>query len=241
MLRNAGESALAAQLAEIEQALDSGSYRAGTWEEFLVAAHTAPPAERARLETAVTRVSDRLHGRRAPRVLSPERGLALEALAACGGFSLLGAGAASESRLLLLAAAAVLATALQPLLKTSTGLALGLPYSYAYLLKGEPRFKLQFGAYLAAPVWKRVLLHGTGTLGSPLACLVVAGVARGSSPGLALVLLCLALAHLAFQALLALLAFAGRRRVPLLGLLRLTSAGAAGWELRLARQAARTS
>lgn len=227
------------QLASIEAALDGGSYRPGAWQRFVDALSAAPALERARLEAGVTRVSDKLHRRRTARVVSLERGLAFEVLGACAGLALLAWGAATGATLALVAAAAVLATALQPLLKVSTGLALGVRYAYAYLRRGEPRFKLQFGSYLAAPAWRRALLHGSGTLGSPLAWLLVSVVAAPSSPTLARVLLWLFAGHLLFQAGISLLAAAGLRRLPLLGLLRLTSAGAAGWELRQALGGAR--
>ena len=223
---------LAAQLAEIETALDAESYRPGPWERFLRDARSAPEEQRRALEAAITRVGDKLHLRKQPRTLPPEVGLALEALGACAGLILLAAGAATGAAWILGSAAAVLAVALQPLLKTSMGLALGIHYSYAYLWKGEPRFKLQFGSYLAAPVRRRALLHLSGTLGTPLAWLVVGSVARPSSPTLASVLLWLFAGHLLFQAVLFGLAVAGVQRIPFFGPLRLTSPGAAGWEVR---------
>lgn len=223
---------LEAQLAEIEASLDAGSYRPGPWERWLHEARSAPPEQRRLLEASISRVSDKLHQRKRPRTLPAEVGLALEALGACAGLLLLATGAATRSALVLCVAAAVLAVALQPLLKTSTGLVLGFHYSYAYLWKGEPRFKLQFGSYLAAPVWRRALLHLSGTLGTPLAWLVVSAVARPSSPTLASVLLWLFAAHMLFQAALFALAVGGRRRIPGFGPLRLTSPGAAGVEIR---------
>ena len=231
-------SDLETRLSEIEGALEAGSYRPGPWQRFLEEVSAAPAEERRRLEEAATRVGDKLHRRTVPRVVTLERGLAFEVLGACAGLALLAAGAATGAALLLVASAALLATALQPLLKVSTGLALGVRYSYAYLKRGEPRFKLQYGSYLAAPPWRRVLLHASGTLGSPFAWLLVSGVAQPSSPTLARVLLWLFAAHLAFQAALALLAACGVRRVPLLGALRLTSPGAADFELHQALRGA---
>lgn len=228
-------SDLDTRLSEIEAALDASRYRPGPWQRFIEAASAAPANERRRLEEAVTRVGDKLHRRTLSRVVSLERGLAFEMLGALAGLALLAAGAASGATLPLVAAAAVLGTALQPLLKTSTGLALGVGYSYAYLKRGEPRFKLQYGSYLAAPPWRRVLLHASGALGSPFAWLLVSSVAQPSSPTLARILLWLFAAHLAFQAALALLTACGVRRIPLLGTLRLTSAGAAGFELHEVR------
>jgi hypothetical protein len=108
----------------------------------------------------------------------------------------------------------------------------GMDYAYAYLWRGEPRFKLRFGSYLAAPRWRRVVLHLSGTLGTPIATALCSAVATPSQPMLGRVLAWLAALHLLFQAAILVLAGAGVHRMPLLGILRLTSAGAAGFELR---------
>ena len=223
------------RLAEVERALAAGTYRPGGWERFLAAAADLGEDRRASLADAVTRVSDALHRRKGARTLGFERALAAEILAAVGGLLVLAAGAASGSAALLVVAAVVLGTALQPLLKVAAGLALGLGYSYAYLWRGEPRFKLAYGRYLALPVRRRVLFHLAGTLGSPLAWLLVGTVALASHPLLGHVLLGLTAAHLVFQAGVFALALAGRRRLPGLGVLRLTSPGAAADELRRLR------
>jgi hypothetical protein len=225
----------ALQLAEVERALDANTYRPGAWERFLAAASSLPPDELAPLAEAVTRVSDKLHRRKGERRFGFERLLAAEILAALAGLLLLAAGAAFGSAALLVVSAALLGSALQPLLKVAAGLALGLGYSYGYLWRGEPRFKLAYGRYLALPGPRRVIFHLAGTLGSLLAWLLVAVVSLPRHPLLSRVLLWLLAAHLVFQTSLFLLALAGRRRLPGLGLLRLTSAGAAGDELRRLR------
>jgi hypothetical protein len=225
-------NALCAQLDAIEQSIDGGTYRAGTWQRFLEQAARATPEERRSLEEAVTRVSEKLHARKGGRRLTAPRGLAFESLATVLGLLVLAGGAASERASLVAVAAVVLGTALQPLLKTSTGIALGMDYAYAYLWRGEPRFKLRFGSYLAAPRWRRVVLHLSGTLGTPIATALCSAVATPSQPMLGRVLAWLAALHLLFQAAILVLAGAGVHRMPLLGILRLTSAGAAGFELR---------
>lgn len=225
-------SDLRAQLDAIERSLDAGTYRAGAWQRFLVQAARATPDERRALEEAVTRVSEKLHALKAGRRVTALQGLAFEGLGAVLGLVVLAAGAASGRALLIVLATAVLGTALQPLLKTSTGIALGMGYAYAYLWRGEPRFKLRFGSYLAAPRWRRVLLHLSGTLGTPIATALCAAVALPSHPLLGRVLAWLVVLHLLFQAAILVLAVGGVRRMPLLGLLRLSSAGAAGFELR---------
>lgn len=129
-------------------------------------------------------------------------------------------------------AAVVLATAFQPLIKVATGLALGFSFSYGYLWHGEPRFKLAYGRYLSAPRRRRVALHLAGTLGSPFAWLLVSVVARPSHPGMATVLAWLGVLHLAFQAVVFVCVLTGVRRLPLIGLLRFSSPGAAAYALR---------
>ncbi len=223
---------LEARLDEIERSLDAGSYRPGPWQELLAAAQRATPADLAALEATITRVSDKLHRRRDPRSFAFERALGLEILAALTGLVLLSLGAGVESPVLLVVAAIVLATSLQPLFKIATGLYLGLAFSYAYLWHGEPRFKLRYGTYLTAARWKRVVFHLAGTLGSPLAWFLVAVVGAPSHPTLGSVFGWLAGLHLLFQAVLFALALGGVQRIPAMGLLRLTSPGAAGYALR---------
>jgi hypothetical protein len=219
-------------LAEIEDALDSNTYSRGRWEVFLERAAAASPDELVPLESSITRVSEKLHLRTRPSTLPFERALAFEILAALGGLAILTVAASTGSAVGFVAAAVCLVVTLQPVLKVATGLAFQLPFAYAYLWGAEPRFKLKYGTYLAAPRWKRVSYHVSGMLGSPFAWLIVAVVARPSHPTLSGVLWWLAVAHMVFIVGQFLLAVAGVRRVPLLGLLRLGSGGAAGWELR---------
>jgi hypothetical protein len=47
------------------------------------------------------------------------------------------------------------------------GYLLGVEYEYAYFFGVEPRFKMRFGDYIAAPRWARIVLHLSGTVGSP--------------------------------------------------------------------------
>ncbi|MEK9868615.1 MAG: hypothetical protein VW831_02735 [Gammaproteobacteria bacterium] len=62
-----------------------------------------------------------------------------------------------------------LAASLQPLIKVSTGLVLGVRYSYAYLWYFEPRFKMAYGTYLLLTRHQRMCLHLAGSVGTPLA------------------------------------------------------------------------
>ena len=70
--------------------------------------------------------------------------------------------------MLAILAAGILAMTFQPLVKIGLGYLLGVGYEYVYFNGAEPRFKMRFGDYLAAPRWARILLHLSGTLGSPL-------------------------------------------------------------------------
>ncbi len=58
-------------------------------------------------------------------------------------------------------------------MKIGVGYLLGVGYEYAYFNRGEPRFKMRFGDYLAAPRWARIVLHLSGTIGSPLGAWLV--------------------------------------------------------------------
>jgi hypothetical protein len=62
----------------------------------------------------------------------------------------------------------------QPLIKVSVGTALGIRYEYVYLFALEPRFKMAFGSYIAAPPWRRVLLQLSGLIGSALSAALAA-------------------------------------------------------------------
>lgn len=223
---------LAARLGEIERALDAGTYRPGPWQRLVADASGLPPVDRRSLEATLDRVSEKLHRRREFPSFAVERGMALESIGAALGLALVGLGAALDSALALGAAAALLTVALQPLLKVSTGLALGIGYAYFYVWRGEPRFKLRFGSYLAAAPWKRFLLHGSGVVGSPLGVGVAWAAARSSHPTLARALLALAGLHVAFSIVVLVLAALGVRRLPGIGAIRFNSAGAAGHELR---------
>jgi hypothetical protein len=70
---------------------------------------------------------------------------------------------------------ALLVTSLEPLIKLSAGTALGVEYDYAYLYGGvEPRFKMNFGSYLALPPLRRALVQLAGAAGSMLGALIAA-------------------------------------------------------------------
>lgn len=218
-------------LREIEDRIDAGSYRPGPWDRFLEDASARSQAERRAVAEDVSRVSDKLHGLNGPAKMDTQHALALEVLATLAALSLLALGLRAESVGSVAVATAVLAVTFQPLLKTSVGAALGIRYSYAYLWKIEPRFKMEYGTYLAARRWQRATVHVSGCFGTPLALWMVAALASGRLDGLARVCELLFTFALLAQLLLFVLAFVGFARFGPLGLLRLTSAGGAAHEL----------
>jgi len=174
---------LSGRLDRIEQDLAAGTYRPGPWKAVVEALKARPRAERRALADRVDRVSDLLHRRRQKGVLPLWAGLGVELAGAAAGGGLLAAGLAWQSELLALSAMGVWATAFEPLVKTAAGGAMGIRYSYAFLFHGvEPRFKMRYGTYLAAPRASRVALHLAGCVGSPLAAWLVKRAVGRSMP-----------------------------------------------------------
>jgi hypothetical protein len=164
----AASDQLRARLSVVEQALDDGQYRPGPWDTILRAARALPRADRALLADDLSRVSRKLHQRHQWRKLPVAAALGTEAAFAVIGGVLLIFGIRHNSNLLVLATAALWSVAFQPLIKVTTGVLLGVSYDYAYLYYLEPRFKMTYGKYLAAPRWARITLHLAGMIGSPL-------------------------------------------------------------------------
>jgi hypothetical protein len=158
------------RLAAIELDLDAGSYKAGPWQALIDELRARPGDDRASLADEVSRVSRKLHLRTPRKTISIEAARGLELAATLIGCVMLLASLWTESNILAIVGAAVWVTTFQPLLKVAVGRALGVGYDYAYLYGGlEPRFKMNYGSYLAAARPARVLLHLSGTIGSPLA------------------------------------------------------------------------
>jgi hypothetical protein len=156
------------RIAAIERPIDEGRYRPGPWERLLKDARMLPRAERAALAEDISRVSSKLHRRTARRTISFITGLMIE-----GGLSIVGAvliilASRNHSNLLAIIAASIWVMTFQPLVKIAVGYLLGVEYEYAYLYGVEPRFKMRYGDYIAAPRWARILLHLSGTIGSPI-------------------------------------------------------------------------
>jgi hypothetical protein len=161
------------RIAGIERQLDEKLYRTGPWNQLLKDARVLPREEREALKEEVSRVSSKLHRREGRATLSLTTGLMAEvALTVLGGVLIILA-IHNESNLLAIIAAGIWTMTFQPLVKIAVGYLLGVEYEYAYLYGVEPRFKMRFGDYLAAPRWARIVLHLSGTIGSPLGAWLV--------------------------------------------------------------------
>ncbi len=222
---------LGSALQRIESQLDEGTYRPGPWAKFLRAAEGRPRAERLRLADQASRVSDKLHRRRHPRTFSSRLGLSLELVATVVALVLLEAGLRGPSGGCVLAAAIVLTVTLQPLIKIAVGYLLGIRYSYFYIWGNyEPRFKMRYGTYLCADRWRRVLLHLSGTVGSPLAFWWVSVRAAAVVPRVSAICEGLFWLLVGIQVLAFLAGISGVRRLARVGWI--TSGGAVARELR---------
>jgi len=180
----------------------------------------------------VSRVSDKLHLRGGRRTLSFGLGITAESFATAIGVLLLIIGLVQISNALVAASALILAATFQPLIKTSVGQVLGIRYSYAYLWCLEPRFKMRYGTYLTASRWRRVLFHLSGTVGSPLALWLVSSLAAQSLKVAASICNTLFWITVVMQVIPFVAGLSGPRRLGAIRLVRLTSGGGAGVELR---------
>ena len=183
------------------------------------------------LADQASRVSDELHRRRHPLTFSFWRGLSLELIATVVAVTLLEVGLRGPSGGFVLAAAIILTVTLQPLLKIAVGHLLGIRYSYFYIWGHyEPRFKMRYGTYLCAERWRRVLLHLSGTVGSPLAFWWVSVRAAQVLPRVSAICEGLFWLLVGVQVLAFLLGISGVRRLARVGWI--TSGGAVARELR---------
>jgi hypothetical protein len=147
----------------------------GPWQRLIADLRQVPPAVRAALAGDVGRISRKLHLRRHQYTVSVTAGLCIESFAAALGGILLALGVADVSSALAIVAMILWMSSFQPLIKVASGTALGIRYEYAYLFGSlEPRFKTDFGSYLALSAWKRMIFHLSGTLGAPLGAVLVA-------------------------------------------------------------------
>jgi hypothetical protein len=186
------------------------------------------------LADRASRVSDKLHRRGHPLTFSFWTGLCLELIGTLVGVLLLEAGLRGAAGGQVLAAAVILTITLQPLVKIAVGHLLGIRYSYFYVWGHyEPRFKMRYGTYLCAERWRRVLLHLSGTVGSPLAFWWVSIRAAEVVPGVSTICEVLFWILVGVQVSTFLLGISGVRRLARVGWV--TSGGAVARELRTSR------
>lgn len=228
-----GENAsqLRSEIAKIESSIDAGTYRPGPWARLLTRVRAAPASDRLAIAPDVTRVSRKLHLRHGRSTIKAQTGLIIELGAVALGDFLLALGVHALSNVAAIAGMAVWVVALQPLIKVATGAALGIRYDYAYLANGEPRFKMEYGSYLAQLRWARVVLHLSGAVGSPLGAYLAATLARGQLPAAYWIAIVVFWMVNALNLALLVAGLAGVKRV---GVSRTvdTSCGAAGAEMR---------
>jgi hypothetical protein len=211
--KRASMDELRTQLVAIEADLDAGSYRVGAWDELVRRIRRRPQQERRALAADVSRASRKLHARNGLRTVSLPTGIACEVLATAAGGVTLGIGRATGSSLAAVAAAVIWITTFQPLVKVLVGALLGVRYEYAYLRGIEPRFKMRYGTYLVAPRWARIVVHLSGTVGSPLAAWLVGKSIQARLVPVAGICMVLFWAIVALNALLFGLALIGLRRI----------------------------
>jgi hypothetical protein len=156
------------RIAEIERQIDEKHYRPGPWNRLLRDARALPREERAALKEEFSRVSSKLHRREGRATLSVTTGIAAEAALTLLGVVAVVLAIHNQSNVSGIIAALIWMITFQPLIKVGVGRLLGVDYEYAYFFGVEPRFKMRFGDYVAAPRWARILLHLSGTIGSPL-------------------------------------------------------------------------
>lgn len=157
-----------AELENIENSLDSGSYRSGRWRLFLDHVNECDAQELASMEQDISRVSNKLHRKNHFFELPVKPAMVFELSITSSGLICF----LSENPFVNLAGVVLLVMGLQPTIKFLTGSLLGIKYAYAYFLNVEPRFKMLYGTYVSLSTEKKVLYHLSGAIGTPLAMLI---------------------------------------------------------------------
>ncbi|MBT3709679.1 MAG: hypothetical protein HOG19_09585 [Gammaproteobacteria bacterium] len=156
------------ELLKIRSDLDQKVYKPGPWHKLTKQLAMAPAAQRREVSDLVSEVSDLLHSRKH----FPKAPFLAGYFAEWVLFTFSVALMQADQILVRLAAVGLLALCLQPLIKVTTGLLLGVRYAYVYLWYVEPRFKMTFGTYLAQGRTRQCALHLAGSVGTPIALLV---------------------------------------------------------------------
>jgi hypothetical protein len=161
------------RIEEIERQIDEKRYRPGPWDRALRDARALSREDRGVLKEEVSRISNKLHRRDGRATLAVKVGVIAEVALTILGGVLIVLAVYNHSNLGGILAAVIWMMTFQPLIKIGVGYLLGIKYEYAYLYNLEPRFKMRYGDYLAAPRWARLVLHLSGTIGSPLGAWLV--------------------------------------------------------------------
>ena len=156
------------RIAEVERQVDEKRYHPGPWDRLLKDARALMREDRGLLKEEFSRVSSKLHRREGRATISLTTGIVAEAALTSLGVVAIVLAIHNHSNLAGIVAALIWMMTFQPLIKVGVGYLLGVEYEYAYLYGVEPRFKMRFGDYIAAPRWARIVLHLSGTIGSPL-------------------------------------------------------------------------
>ena len=162
------ETPLKSRIRALHFSISEGSYRIGDWQTLLRDIEASDIGVRSKLREDITMVSAALHSRH-NYPTAPFLPIYIVELAI-----LVGATAITiyDSLIPNLLATLLLAVTLQPTLKVTTGLILGVRYSHAYLWYFEPRFKMKYGDYVSRPTWQRLLINFVGSVGTPLAMII---------------------------------------------------------------------
>jgi len=164
----------------IERDIDAGCYRPGPWDAVIRVNRSQPDDARIALAVDISRISRKLHLRLARRTAPLAPAITIELAATVLGGMLLAIAVKKDFNAVAIATMLIWVSTLQPLVKVAVGAMLGVGYEYGYLYGIEPRFKMKFGSYVAAPRWKRIMLHASGMFGSPLGAILVAWIAGDS-------------------------------------------------------------
>ncbi len=215
------------RLLAIEKDLDSDEYRKGNFQSLVRDIERLDEEDRKALAGDVSRVSNKLHARNGFLSFPFALGYCVEVVLFVLSLFLMG----QDGLIYKLVGVGFLALSLQPLVKVTTGLLLGVTYEYTYLWFFEPRFKMRYGSYVALPGSFRVILNLVASLPTPVAMWVGYQVLMENSflSTAALILFFLAVA-LQIGAFIAELA--GLRMVGPFRLSQLTSPATAAAELK---------
>ncbi|MFT4797572.1 MAG: hypothetical protein ACJAYE_002747 [Candidatus Azotimanducaceae bacterium] len=215
------------ELEAIDLAIANGTYKKGRWQRLVREIQDLPAESKKALSTLVTQVSNHLHQENEFPSLPVTIGFAFEAVLFTAACLLL----VEPSIWLRLVGVAALALCLQPSIKILTGSILGVRYAYVFLWYFEPRFKMQFGSYLARSQGQKMLINAMGSIGTPIA-LATGYVVLQDLPWLSLLCLAAVVGATVMQVGAFIAALMGVRKVGPFLLTTLTTPATLGGQVR---------